>query len=769
MTVMSQAMLISDSGHELPLQRVNAKAELNGILCEVFVEQHYKNNNNTNIETSYSFPLPLDAVLLELEIELNGEVLKGVVQPKCLAEQSYEEAIEEGDSAILLSKISPGFYNVSLGNLLAHESAVIRIKYAQLLQWQVNQLRFYFPTTFTPGYGCIADESFELHQQPEHDLLAEYPFNFEVYIQGELASAPICSASHFISTCHVNNSTHVKLVGVGHSMDRDFILSIEKPEAYVGEAMVANDIDGYAYLASICPPEQKEYNSSTKQLQIVVDCSGSMIGESIEQAKLAVKHILMALAPEDKINIVLFGSSHRYLLPEMQFATQATIDELLEQVAMIQADMGGTEISAALQSVYKQTQNESDILLLTDGSIWDTNPVIEAAEQSQCRHFVVGIGNGVKESFLTQLARATDGEVEFISINENMAKRMVRHVNRIDQVRLNKVLVEWDSCISKSTKTTSSNVYSGDTCNQFAWSAEYFTNDVDYSYELNGKQHNYTLPVINHITHSTSTSVSTLARFAAHSKLTSLNDADAALLAEQYQLVTKHTSCILVAVREVKAENMPDFVDIKHQVPEGKFGVGRSESGVVMYSLGIEADFSSGGIFSSLFKEKVTPKTVQALEPSVTTYSSCNSSPNNELEYLDIPAFLKVKESAKAPTDEDQIEQWLTTINDDISLITFDELLEAGERQACIDLLVQLTDETLTDVVCIIAWLQVRGKFSNVSFSRQAKKVLKKLANECGVTKQHKSRVRKAMTLNIDNIDIFMSKKRSVANFLGIR
>ncbi len=290
---------------------------------------------------------------------------------------------------------------------------------------------------------------------------------------------------------------------------------------------------------------------------------------------------------------------------------------------------------------------------------------------------------------------------------------------------------------------------------------------TDYLYGINGQQHCYTLPITNHITESTSQNASTLARLAVQSKLPNLNDADAAMLAEQYQLVTEYTSCVLVAEREVKAEGMPEFIDIKHQLPEGKFGIGRSEPRGVMYSLDIEADFFGSGRLSSPFKEKVTPKTVQASEPSVTTYSSCNSSPNNELDYLDIPAFLRVKESAKAPTDEDKIEQWLTTINDDISLITFDELLEAGERQACIDLLVQLTDETLTDVVCIIAWLQVRGKFSNVSFSRQAKKVLKKLANECGVTKQHKSRVRKAMTLNLDNIDIFMSKKRSVANFFG--
>ena len=63
---------------------------------------------------------------MELTLELNGEILRGEVKPKNEAETDYEDAIEEGDSAVLLTQVQPGLFSVNVRNLMAGEKAKLR-------------------------------------------------------------------------------------------------------------------------------------------------------------------------------------------------------------------------------------------------------------------------------------------------------------------------------------------------------------------------------------------------------------------------------------------------------------------------------------------------------------------------------------------------------------------------------------------------------------------------------------------------------------------
>lgn len=123
----SEIGLTTLSGELVALRSVDITAKLTGVLSEVEIKQHYQNSTTTNIETVYTFPLPIDAVLTSLEVEINGELLQGRVKANRAAEEDYEDAIVNGDTAVLLSKISDGLYCINLGNLLAGEAAVITL------------------------------------------------------------------------------------------------------------------------------------------------------------------------------------------------------------------------------------------------------------------------------------------------------------------------------------------------------------------------------------------------------------------------------------------------------------------------------------------------------------------------------------------------------------------------------------------------------------------------------------------------------------------
>jgi Ca-activated chloride channel family protein len=92
-------------------------------------------------------------------------------------------------------------------------------------------------------------------------------------------------------------------------MDRDFILNVKAPQATRSFALCGQDGDGLAAVASFQPFFPGLQQPRPLNLAIVIDCSGSMQGDSMEQAKQALEGILDGLQPHDRITLIAFGNS----------------------------------------------------------------------------------------------------------------------------------------------------------------------------------------------------------------------------------------------------------------------------------------------------------------------------------------------------------------------------------------------------------------------------------------------------------------------------
>ena len=109
------------------LQSVNVEAKIENLLCEVTIKQVYSNLEKINIEAVYTFPLPLSAVLLDMTIKTGTKELKGVAIEKSEAEDRYEDAVTDGDTAIMLEQVDPGLYTMNVGNLQPEDTIEISI------------------------------------------------------------------------------------------------------------------------------------------------------------------------------------------------------------------------------------------------------------------------------------------------------------------------------------------------------------------------------------------------------------------------------------------------------------------------------------------------------------------------------------------------------------------------------------------------------------------------------------------------------------------
>ena len=582
------ARLETQDGQPVVLLGVKLTGELRGLLFNARVEQRFCNATDNNVEVVYTFPLPWGAVLLGVDVLLADQQLTGAVVEKKQAEASYEEAISEGNAAIMLEKNHDQSYCLNLGNLAANESCTITFRYAQTLQFEQRGLRLMIPTVIAPRYGDAVQEGGLLpHQTPINSLLVDYPFAIELRLYDDLALGRVASPSHPIGVAHSTtesgNELTVSLARQG-SLDRDFVLIVDKL-AHDSVAVVARDCvspDSVAMLASFCPRFQTS-DPAVTAVKILVDCSGSMDGDSINAARRALQAIVKQLSTGDLFSLSRFGSTVEHRSRGLWKATEITKTAAQRWVGGLKADLGGTEMAAALSSTFALAQTvTSDVLIVTDGEISAIDSTIELARHSGHRLFVVGIGSSPAESHLRRLAEATGGACEFVVPGEGVEPAVLRMFARLRSPRLVELSIAWPEGVAPQwVSPFPSSVFDGDTINVFALLSQAPEGLV----HLLGKRSRETsLEEISCANfRGRIDDADTLSRITASVRLQSTGadcqvgvTSEATQLAVDYQLVTDKTNFLLIHERSEheKPVDMPELHKVAQMIPAGWGGVG---------------------------------------------------------------------------------------------------------------------------------------------------------------------------------------------------
>jgi Ca-activated chloride channel family protein len=565
------AVLQSTGGDAMVLQGVAAQGRLSGMLFELSVEQRYLNPADRNVEVVYTFPLAWSAVLLGFDVLIGGRKLTAVAVEKKAAEARYEEALEEGDSPIMVERAADGLYTVNLGNLMPGEEAAITYRYAQTIGVEQGHLRLAVPTVIAPRYGDPRESGAQPHQVPDHSLLAEYPFSIRIAIDASLASAQIRSPSHQVTLERKDGGVEVSLAQKAW-LDRDFVLTLDGLPS-LSAAVLAADGDAYVAMASFCPmPGSSADASLPRALKILVDCSGSMKGDSMTVAKRALYEILSRLHAHDCFSFSRFGNECEHLFKEMQPAQGRYLVQARQCLDAMDAELGGTEMAKALRSVCKLRgpSDASDILLITDGEIQAAEALVKGACAHGQRIFVVGVGSAPAASPVRRLAEATGGACELVSPGDQIEAAAVRMFERMRASRTTNVLVQWPS-EPLWTAAVPTALYGGDTVHVFAGfkakpegpATLLFTTDKEQRMAV-------ALP-------GECNATDTLPRLAASARLKDgLPENEALAIALKYQLVTAQTHLIVVHERAAgeKAEDLPALAKQLQMLAAGWGGTG---------------------------------------------------------------------------------------------------------------------------------------------------------------------------------------------------
>jgi Ca-activated chloride channel family protein len=251
---------------------------------------------------------------------------------------------------------------------------------------------------------------------------------------------------------------HVSLSSESVRMDRDFILYMDYGKSTVTRAYhYRTDKEIFVQLDfvpnGVSLEDQAKAAADSKglkrELVFLVDCSGSMQGDSIGEAKKALEVCLRALEQGRRFNVYRFGSTHDSLFPEAKAYNERTAEEALLYVKTMDADLGGTEILKPLKQICSSKRKvhdpEMDIVLLTDGQVGNESEILKLIRKNSAvvRVFPVGIGAGCNEYFIKGLARAGGGVSEFIFPGERIEPKVLGVFGKLNEEVVTDLDISW--------------------------------------------------------------------------------------------------------------------------------------------------------------------------------------------------------------------------------------------------------------------------------------------------------------------------------------
>ena len=423
--------LHSDSG-KIVLKKLSWNCVVQHLHCKLSSVQEYKNTTFRNIEAVYTFALPRDAVVTSFSIKTGGKTLTARIAPRAQAGETYEKALNAGDMPCMLEYGDNGICTANIGNLKPRQQVLICITCEWMLQQSDGSVRVTVPMVAAERYSRSGTQGKLLpHQFLRESFFAQYPFEARFEFIGEQYRRSSFSTPGFSAQCQFGEHSVIVAIKSGFA-DRDLVVTACETSPFADSYLL---FDGKHYRGIAVVPVPRPESSLGKQplnLNLVIDCSGSMTGAAIDEARRALKALVPELNSKDKLALTLFGSAPQTVFQKPQPCTRQFLRrDYLPCIDAVDSSLGGTEMAAALKQAASLYTHDNDILLMTDGQIWETTECINIARQAHARVFVIGIGHAANAPFCYAIAQATCGAVEMVLPSEDMTAAVGRMIARM--------------------------------------------------------------------------------------------------------------------------------------------------------------------------------------------------------------------------------------------------------------------------------------------------------------------------------------------------
>jgi Ca-activated chloride channel family protein len=414
---------------QLPLKATQVDVRISGVIADVTVTQHYRNEGQRAIEAKYVFPGSTKAAVYGMNVRLADRLITADIREKQQARIEYDSAKKEGKTAALLEQHLPNVFQMNVANIMPGDDVKVELRYTELLVPQSGNYQFVFPTVVGPRYNSPQSENSQAPWVAKPYLPAGQPsataFDIKVQLATPIGLKEIRSDSHAVKVQLAGEAeagskrASVSLQpGTGPANNRDFILDYRLAGDRIESGILLYPGPGNGenfFLAMVEPPKQVAAQTiSPREYIFVVDISGSMHGFPLETSKALLRELIGSLRPSDSFNVLLFAGSNRFLSPKSVPASRANIEQAIATIVQMGGG-GSTELIPALKRVYaepKAADVSRTIVVVTDGYVTVEREAFELVRRnlSQANLFSFGIGSSVNRHLMEGLARAGMGE-----------------------------------------------------------------------------------------------------------------------------------------------------------------------------------------------------------------------------------------------------------------------------------------------------------------------------------------------------------------------
>ena len=439
--------------------------------------QRFTNVSDVAIaEAHYTFPVYDGAVVASFRYSIgDSKVLVGKVLSNEEALREYIRAIEAMEAAALLDETTPEVFQTRMGNIPPKTSVKVEITYVSRAKTDGGGkgILVTIPTSIAPRYGtpparysgssAMAQVGLSIVVRVtsgdpiRHVECRTHPASVEMGTAGPpidlkdfetfMAVAMDAAGGKSKTTAFNVHQATIRLSDPNAKMDKDFVVFVnshgDAKQSHQSQALLSpvNEHGQAALMVTINPSElfstQKANMEFGGEIIFIADRSGSMDGEKISGLRSALHVFLKSLPDSCSFNVWSFGTSYSSLWPFSKQYNQGSLDEAVSHVLGFGADMGGTELLATLKDVVGQRAGKvgsTQIILLTDGQVWDTNSVIQFVQSARkssgdaIRIFALGIGDSVSHRLVEGIGGAGGGFGEVINIGtpEKWQDRVIR-------------------------------------------------------------------------------------------------------------------------------------------------------------------------------------------------------------------------------------------------------------------------------------------------------------------------------------------------------
>jgi Ca-activated chloride channel family protein len=382
--------------------RSAAQVAVTGRVAHVTVEEWFRNAGPALDEANYLYPLPGEAVFSDFSLWQGDRELKGEPMDAARARAIYEDIVRRKRDPALIELAGHGLVRARVFPIAPGETRKITLRYTQLLDRVGDAWRFRYAGAAGPASGGSR--------------------SFRVFVDSAARFVDPYSPTHRLTVTRASHRLEIALADTSARGDVELLLPLA--HGLVGVSFLGSQPageDGF-FMLLVAPSQSREVPAVTRDLVAVLDVSGSMSGEKLDQAKAALGQLLGTLRSGDRFRLIAFSSGVERYAAGWTGASGDHLRAAQDWVRRLDAG-GGTNIASALAEAFAAPPAESAlgvVVFLTDGmpTVGETNTerIVDQAEHGRgpFRVFAFGIGYDVNTYLLDRLTERARGVTAYI-------------------------------------------------------------------------------------------------------------------------------------------------------------------------------------------------------------------------------------------------------------------------------------------------------------------------------------------------------------------